>query len=280
MPVFYGGQGVGKSEFMVLLAWGDIQGRKGYYSSLKSYASKEAVESMQGSWLVLVDEMAASNKADIEHQKAFITERHTNVRLAYRRDPIEVSRHTILIGSTNDTSFLKDKTGNRRYLPIHCKGFDRDPDFQGFSENTDQFWAEAMVWYKDMVAEAISQGRVNKSGMPSLPLMLSAEAQVEAKAQQKSVTVVDEWEGVVEAWLNSEEPVAGLDFEEEYIPADLDYICVSLVMRECLGITRHDRRDSNRMSQVLSSLDGWVKDGRKDVGPYGKQVAWRRIREF
>jgi len=48
-------------------------------------------------------------------------------------------RHCIIIGTTNETDYLRDLTGNRRIWPIAVG----EIDLEGFEKDRDQLWAEA-----------------------------------------------------------------------------------------------------------------------------------------
>ena len=48
-------------------------------------------------------------------------------------------RQCVMIGTTNDTDYLRDATGNRRFWPIKCEFV----DLEWLKENREQIWAEA-----------------------------------------------------------------------------------------------------------------------------------------
>jgi predicted P-loop ATPase len=62
--------------------------------------------------------------------------------MAYARESHERLRQFVICGSTNDSRYLKDDTGNRRYLPIAIISF----DLEQLKELRDQLWAEASAY--------------------------------------------------------------------------------------------------------------------------------------
>jgi putative DNA primase/helicase len=59
----------------------------------------------------------------------------------------------VLVGTTNNEEFLNDLTGNRRYLPIDCRGVKNEEgkmfvNIPWLRQNREQLWAEA-VHYDD-----------------------------------------------------------------------------------------------------------------------------------
>ena len=57
-------------------------------------------------------------KAEIEAQKAFISRQEERFRPAYGREEVCYPRRCVFWGTTNRTDYVKDDTGNRRFLPI------------------------------------------------------------------------------------------------------------------------------------------------------------------
>lgn len=54
-----------------------------------------------------------------------------------------------LFGTTNDSEFLRDPTGNRRFMPVDVVPNNAKKDvFMELDDEIDQIWAEAVVLYK------------------------------------------------------------------------------------------------------------------------------------
>lgn len=99
--------------------------------------SKIAIEQTQGKWICEVADMQGRTKDD-NLLKAFLSRTHDRARLAYDRRAADVPRTWIPVGTTNDSYYLKDPTGNRRFWPIRIGAF-------SLSFDPDQLWAEAVA---------------------------------------------------------------------------------------------------------------------------------------
>jgi len=120
MVVLEGGQGTGKTQAIELLAgpW--------YGSLISSFGTKDAYLEMRGKLLIEVAELEAMSKRETETVKAFLSRRVDTYRPPYGRHPVDVPRQCVFVGSTNESSYLRDATGGRRFLPIRCGRIDLD----------------------------------------------------------------------------------------------------------------------------------------------------------
>jgi len=145
MPVIVGQQGCGKTEILKRLG-GDF-----YSDTLNSINDKNAYEQLQGVWILEIQELAPFKKATMNDIKAFLSKTEDNFRAAYGKHTEVKKRKCVFFGTTNDYTFLKDYTGNRRFKPI-----DVNPNNAKYKdwyevltkEVVDQIWAEMMVLYK------------------------------------------------------------------------------------------------------------------------------------
>lgn len=89
------------------------------YREVLTIEGKEGAELLRNAWLCEFSELLAMVRSrEVESMKAYITREIDTFRPAYGKHVIDVPRHCIFIGTTNNYEFLIDKTGNRRYLPI------------------------------------------------------------------------------------------------------------------------------------------------------------------
>lgn len=141
--VLVGKQGAGKSEFIKRI------GVNWYSDTLDSVQGKDAYEQLQGVWVMELGELAALSKRESETIKLFLAKREDNFRSAYAKRTETHKRQCVFWGTTNTYEFLKDMTGNRRFLPI-----DIDTDkatksiFDELDGEINQIWAEVMHEYK------------------------------------------------------------------------------------------------------------------------------------
>lgn len=114
MPIFMGGQGIGKSSIVDWLALSTK-----WYREVTTVDGSKGIEAIEGGWICEFAELLAMIRAkEVESLKSYLTRLVDNYRPAYARNSISIPRQCIFIGTTNDFQFLVDKTGNRRYLPI------------------------------------------------------------------------------------------------------------------------------------------------------------------
>jgi predicted P-loop ATPase len=109
-----GKQGLGKSTLLRKLS------QPWFSDNLRTFHGKDAIEMLQGVWIVELGELSAMKKADVETIKSFVSIQVDRMRVAYGRRVDDFPRQCIFIASTNDTQPLKDQTGNRRFWPVKC----------------------------------------------------------------------------------------------------------------------------------------------------------------
>jgi len=266
-----GAQGTGKSTMARLL------GKEWFSDTLHSIQNKEGMEQIQGAWIIEMAELAGVRKADLESTKHFISKQVDEFRPAYGRVKEVYPRECIFIGTTNNHDFLRDTTGNRRFLPILVQPQRATKNiFTEFAPLVDQFWAEAVTMYR------------NKS-----KLYLSPEASEQAVAKQAEHSEVDARQGLVEDYLNLPLPDEWdkMDIYERqtYISDPLSAqagtnirqtVCTLEIWRECFGNTTKNpsRRDLFEINDILRGLDGWESgQSRQRVPLYGLQRVYKRI---
>ena len=137
MVILQGEQGCGKSLFCKELAGGP----EFFEECLTlSAGAKEILEQTAGKWVVEIAELSGLSAKDIEHQKSFITRTEDRARLSYGYFASSVPRQFVLIGTTNEEVFLRDVTGNRRYLPVRVSKI----DVEALRRDREQLFAEAI----------------------------------------------------------------------------------------------------------------------------------------
>ena len=258
VPVLGGPQGIGKTSFIEVMA------RRRWYSELSSFDPKVAMEETQGAWLVELNELGASNKSELEQQKAFISARATQVRMAYARHSTEFQRQFVLIGTTNESEYLKDSTGNRRWWPIDCAR--KLVDLDELDRVADQIWAEAHERCVILGEEPI----------------MSDEAKALAHDVQAEKVESDDWEGVIIEWLAKE--ARGDRYDEGFDDSgagarmeERERVCVPEIAEDCLGISaaKLDKRSRMRIARVMDSLEGWDRRPTLRFGSrFGRQKGW------
>jgi predicted P-loop ATPase len=164
---------------------------------------KGAVEVMHGKWVIELAEMDALSKYESQTIKGFLTRTEDRCRMAYARKAMSFPRQCIFVGSINpeQTGWLKDRTGNRRFWPLAVGNI----DLAGLREAKDALWAEAL--------EAFEKGEklyVEEKGMRDIMAM-----QVESRMQE------DPWFGTVEDYLYTHTADFVVKDRLEVSPSDL-----------------------------------------------------------
>jgi len=134
MPVFEGKQGLRKSTML------EILGGKFYSELNESLETKDFFVVIQGAWLIEVGEMQSMRKADVTRIKQILSSRQDRCRLPYAKRAVDLPRRVVFAGSTNETEYLRDPTGARRFWPVACKTI----DIEWLKNNREQLFAEAV----------------------------------------------------------------------------------------------------------------------------------------
>lgn len=266
-------QGTGKSSFLKAL------GKEWFSDTFLTVQGKEAFEQLQGAWLIEMAELSGLRKADIEATKHFISKQEDMFRPAYARTPETYLRQCVFIATTNESTFLRDPSGNRRFMPVdvhNVKLVDNEPLKYLLSDKhlIDQIWAEAVYMY----------GKKE-------PLFLSPEAEALATVQQKIHSETDERKGIIEAYLNRMLPENwdSLDVYERRAHIedplaqkghiDRVYVCIAEIWCECLGKNKEDmdRYKTREINDIMRGLDEWEQvNSTRNFKIYGKQKYYAR----
>lgn len=139
-PVLEGPGGFRKSTLVEALAG------TAYFSDTHFDVSrgKEGQEQVQGLWMYEIAELANFGKAEIGLIKAFITAKIDRYRPSYGRVVEAFARQCVLVGTTNESTYLRDRTGNRRFWPIPVRNIINIDWVRKYRE---QLLAEAFVLY-------------------------------------------------------------------------------------------------------------------------------------
>ena len=231
--IFEGPQGSGKSSAIRILS-------NGWFTELESFTGKESAEVLAGGvWLVELSELDGMKKSDVESVKRFITTLTDRYRPAYGRHVVSIPRSCVFAGSTNESSYLRDSTGNRRFWPVKCG----DIDLEQLRANRDLLIAEAVHRYK--------QGE---------SLLMNQEAREIAVEAQEDRFQVDSWEDDIRKYIENKEAVTIADVLET-------------------GLSLDNRSLWNRAAEIrvgnILMREGWKRRRVRE----GKQLVYRYFKE-
>lgn len=136
MLVIVGKQGRLKSTFVA-----ELFGPAFTRSQMPDISSKDASEALRGYWAVELAELDRVIRAETDTVKEFLSRTNDDYRRSYGRADKRYPRECVFIGTTNEQSFLRDPTGNRRFWPIAAEHVDLD----FVRANRDAIWGEAAV---------------------------------------------------------------------------------------------------------------------------------------
>ena len=246
MPVLIGKQGEGKSTFFKYLACNDSWYDDNF--NFKSLDNKSVIEAMSGRWILEMGEMDTLKKDAVtaDALKAFITSQSDRYRTPFARRPEDRKRQCIFCGTSNDANFLKDRTGNRRYLPIDTNKKNATKDIRDA--------AKARPEFIQAVAEAVYYYKQDPGKIPILPRSIEADA---VKAQADHLEE-DPWVQLIDDYLHG---------------TNRDRINVLCIWEEGFlqsGV-QQKRSDVNRMLTIMrNDIQGWHEIGKARIDGYGR----------
>ena len=223
--VLEGVQGAGKSSAARILA-----GSECFSDNLPAMGTKDASDHIRGRWIIEVGELSAMQKSEIELTKAFISRQEEKFRPAYNRKEITYRRRCVFIGTTNQDTYLRDETGNRRFWPVKVGKI----NLEALQRDRDLLWAEAVYWYE-----------------AGLKWYLSPEEEALAKEVQADRVSVDVWQDQLLGLLENKTEVS---------------ITEAARLLE-LSVDKINRVDQNRILACLKGL-GFVREGKFTSGQH------------
>lgn len=263
-----GCQGIGKSSFIGLL------GGQWFSDSFSTLQGKEAYEQILGVWIMEIGELAGLRKAEVETIKLYLSKRSDRFRPAYGRRTQEFPRQCIFIASTNETQFLRDTTGNRRFWVVDTPN---DPPRDFWEDLTPEvvrnIWAEAVEIYR--------KGE---------PLYLSKEMEAVAREIQSAYEEENPRAGIVADYLDRKLPedweTMDLYSRRAWLEAGTEgtvqreTVCTLEIWAEALGGNpdKMDRFVSKDIRDILAGMSEWQrpKNDRVYVPLYGQQRIYER----
>ena len=269
LVVLVGAQGIGKSYL------GNLLGRGWFSDTFGTVQGKDAYEQLKGCWIIEIAELSAMKKAEVESVKMFISKQEDNYRGAYREFSKVNKRQCVFYGTTNDDSFLRDRTGNRRFWPIAVNKDKALFDvFDMTDHDIDQIWAEAV--------ELFRRGE---------SLYLDSEVTALAVKEQEKFMTLDPRQGVIEDYLDKLLPanwdslnkkqrrdfIQGVNFTDGLEGTVLrKEVSVPELAYELFGEETLQPWQAKDYHNILIGLPNWEKTGNRRRSIYGKQIVYER----
>lgn len=227
MLILEGKQGTGKSSMLQLLC-----PKPEWYASIHfDVQNKDSVADSIGKMVIEFEELQSLKRSDQNAMKGFLSRTSDRVRLPYERMSADYPRRGVFIGTTNNSAYLVDITGNRRYWPVYL--YAKKVNFKAVEEMRDQLWAEACAVAK----------KITKPEELSLPDDLAVIALDEA--EKRNVSHDDPWFTAVEALIPEVLDTTSRLHPEGFIFAS------RLLERLGVPVAAQTNADGNRLGALL-----------------------------
>jgi predicted P-loop ATPase len=230
-----GGQGAGKTTFLQKIA------PLGYYTDqFSTFDNKDDYAVMRRALIINDDEMTATNNASFEILKKFITLQEFEYRKPYGHQAERFDKNFVMARTTNELYYLKDKTGERRFLPLHVSKTRQKhhPVTDLTDDYVKQCWGEAMQLYKD-----------------GFNFGLTKEQEEELDEHRQSFMYTDELEDKIDEALSNQ-------FEgKNFITNE----ALSLAVAPGIDLVKN-RKIGNQISNIMVNRFGFRKSRRRVNG--------------
>ena len=120
----------------------NILGRGWHVETTLSPDNKDFFMILTRNAIIEFSEGETLSRAEIKQLKSVITMTEDQYRAPYGRSIERYPRHCVFAMTTNQSEYLRDETGNRRWLPVECG---KEADLEWLERNVDQLYAEAYV---------------------------------------------------------------------------------------------------------------------------------------
>ena len=267
-----GGQGVGKTSLLQKL------GGDWYTDSVTDFANKDNYDIMLKSLIVNDDEMVASNRMSFAETKAFISKTSLRYRKPYMKRTEEFAKNFTLARTTNQKEYLKDKTGERRFLPVmaNTSAQVKHP-MEIEPETIEQIWGEAVTIYKSGVDLMFDEETEDELNVYRERFMYRDEVELQA-LEYLDMPVPENWQNwsiQQQHQYTSKYFDNSSDFEEgskKLMKVSTREIMYNLFMR-----SSNDKKLSTKINMIMDNHPDWEK-GQFRIG--GKNTkGFKRIAE-
>lgn len=209
--VLFGPQGIKKSTSLSMLV-----GHDWHLETVGSPDHKDFFDQFRGKVIIEFSEGETLSKSDVKKLKAVVTMQSDTFRPAYGRHTIDYPRRCVFAMTTNQDEFLKDDTGNRRWLPVECKV---DANIEWLLANRDQLMAEAFhrvitlkekTWeFPEEETKAMQEARRIKD--PNTDIIAEWYSRLEDHVKQQGITVNRIYREVLNNNMPSYKPLSKWD---------------------------------------------------------------------
>jgi putative DNA primase/helicase len=298
MVIICGEQGIGKSQLgksIATLEWkGDmtqIDSQPNFYGDDElPFDKKDAYEQLGGIMIYELPEFEKYyKKSDTSTIKSFLSKTSDKYRKSYGRRVSEYRRQCVFIATTNDMRPLRDRTGNRRFLPFYSR----------LPRNNSRLY-NPKYWNEDIRNQCFAEAlHYFEQGFNPMSAFSDDAKKIWDELNEKA-TIENDSLPIVEMYLNNKFPTGYfrmnfLDMKRYYsesITADFSGNPIYREPREefsvkeiyCIAFNRDlaHTPDYIMREQIENALDklGFIKQTyRKSQGVFGQQIVYKRVNE-
>ena len=114
--ILIGPQGCGKSNLTKVIAL-DLD----WHSDTVTFegSPQNVIPQLFGKLVIELSELDGMHRREVQHIKRFLSTQSDAVTLKYEAFASDHKRRGVFVGTSNDSTPLRDLTGNRRFLPVH-----------------------------------------------------------------------------------------------------------------------------------------------------------------
>lgn len=190
MIVIEGPQGIGKSTSLKIIG-------RGYHTeTILDPNNKDFQMLLKRNVIVEFSEGYTMSRADSRVLKSIITMREDQFRVPFGMTPERFKRRCVFAMTTNEDTYLRDETGNRRFWPVKVE---KQADIEWLEQNLDQLYAEAYhravvekekYWeYPEDEAKAMQEARMVEN--PYVERLINWYASIPVEERQQGITAFD-----------------------------------------------------------------------------------------
>jgi predicted P-loop ATPase len=245
--ILEGQQGLLKSTLL------EVIGRPWFTDEIADLGSKDASLQTRGVWIIELSELDSIDRTAVSRIKSFMSRSTDRFRPPYGKHLIESPRQCVFAGTVNQSTYLRDETGGRRFWPVLCKQI----FLEELCKYRDQLWAEAAVDYRH----------------GSVWWLDSAELNQAAAIEQSDRYEGDPWVEVIQAWVQHPTQRYELGHPVSAVfTSDRESVTVADVLAHGIGKRQEQwsQADKKRVARSLVAIN-WERFQKRS----GNRREWR-----
>ena len=256
-----GGQGVGKTSFLQKI------GGQWYTDAVTDFANKDNYDIMLKHLIVNDDEMVASDRMSFAETKSFISKTSLRFRKPYMRRTQEFAKNFVLARTSNHIEYLKDKTGERRFLPVLANNNQQKKHPMNMTpETVEQIWGEAVTIYEkgfdlmfdDETEKELHEYREQFMFRDEIEIQVLQYLEMPVPKNWESKTTTEQSLYTLKYFANSPEWKSG--------GHELQRVSTREIMFNIFRRESNDQKLSKKISFIMDNLQNWEKQIYKSNG--------------